>query len=91
MCGICGFASLAASTSDSLQHRIRTMTDALIHRGPDDQGHWVADGIAIGMRRLSIIDLATGRQPRLRANKMDLVRFIIQSFSLTVSRTVPKS
>ncbi len=41
------------------------MTDALIHRGPDDQGHWVADGIAIGMRRLSIIDLATGRQPIL--------------------------
>ena len=39
------------------------MQATIIHRGPDDQGEWAADGIALGMRRLSIIDLAGGRQP----------------------------
>ena len=39
------------------------MTDALYHRGPDDEGYHVADNIALGMRRLSIIDLKTGHQP----------------------------
>jgi asparagine synthase (glutamine-hydrolysing) len=39
------------------------MTDALVHRGPDDQGTWTGDGFAFGARRLSIIDLAGGHQP----------------------------
>jgi asparagine synthase (glutamine-hydrolysing) len=39
------------------------MCDAIRHRGPDDEGLLVEDGIALGMRRLSIIDLATGHQP----------------------------
>jgi asparagine synthase (glutamine-hydrolysing) len=39
------------------------MTDVIIHRGPDEDGHRVAPGIAMGMRRLSIIDLASSHQP----------------------------
>jgi asparagine synthase (glutamine-hydrolysing) len=39
------------------------MTGTLAHRGPDDRGHVLHDGIALGFRRLSIIDLATGNQP----------------------------
>ncbi len=39
------------------------MTDAIIHRGPDDAGHWEMPDISLGMRRLSIVDLETGRQP----------------------------
>lgn len=39
------------------------MTDAIIHRGPDDAGHWEIPDISLGMRRLSIVDLETGRQP----------------------------
>jgi asparagine synthase (glutamine-hydrolysing) len=39
------------------------MNDLLVHRGPDDEGFYVKDGIALGMRRLSIIDLSTGHQP----------------------------
>jgi asparagine synthase (glutamine-hydrolysing) len=39
------------------------MCDAIVHRGPDSDGYHVADGIALGMRRLSIIDVAGGRQP----------------------------
>src|SRR3990170_6406232 len=65
MCGIAGFAdilprqgSLSADTS-----RMQAMCDVMRHRGPDDEGMLVAPGIAIGMRRLSIIDLAGGRQP----------------------------
>ncbi len=59
MCGICGQINL-----DGVQERdIRTMADSLIHRGPDDSGIFT-DGIAgLGHRRLSIIDLTTGKQP----------------------------
>ena len=39
------------------------MCDVIEHRGPDDAGYYFADGVAIGMRRLSIIDVAEGRQP----------------------------
>ena len=39
------------------------MCDVIRHRGPDDEGVWVDDGVALGMRRLSIIDLSTGHQP----------------------------
>mgnify|MGYP002067940083 CR=1 FL=1 len=39
------------------------MTDSLIHRGPDDDGFYITDGIGLGMRRLSIIDLSGGKQP----------------------------
>ena len=39
------------------------MCDVIRHRGPDDEGVWVEEGVALGMRRLSIIDLSTGHQP----------------------------
>ncbi|HZT75633.1 MAG TPA: asparagine synthase (glutamine-hydrolyzing) [Vicinamibacterales bacterium] len=67
MCGIAGFvdaqdpaAPLDAAASHALVHR---MCDAIRHRGPDDEGVWVSEGVALGMRRLSIIDLSTGHQP----------------------------
>jgi asparagine synthase (glutamine-hydrolysing) len=43
--------------------RLQRMTDAMVHRGPDDAGFFVGDGVGLAMRRLAIIDLATGRQP----------------------------
>src|SRR5262245_7062080 len=61
MCGIAGIMSL--SGRPVLESEIRRMCDVMIHRGPDDQGYYAAPGIGLGMRRLSIIDLATGRQP----------------------------
>jgi asparagine synthase (glutamine-hydrolysing) len=39
------------------------MCQAIVHRGPDDEGFYNDPGVALGMRRLSIIDLVTGRQP----------------------------
>jgi asparagine synthase (glutamine-hydrolysing) len=58
MCGICGY--LGFDDRDLLQK----MTEALAHRGPDDAGTYLAEGIGLGHRRLSIIDLSpAGRQP----------------------------
>ncbi|HYA62239.1 MAG TPA: asparagine synthase (glutamine-hydrolyzing), partial [Candidatus Sulfotelmatobacter sp.] len=65
MCGICGFAY--ASTPTEAEKRVRAMAAVMVHRGPDDDGFLLNDprapGIALGMRRLSIIDLAGGHQP----------------------------
>jgi asparagine synthase (glutamine-hydrolysing) len=57
MCGICGF-NWADETL------VEQMKGLLVHRGPDDHGSYVADGISLGHRRLSIVDLSeNGRQP----------------------------
>lgn len=63
MCGISGICLFDGSTIDKAV--IQNMTDALRHRGPDDEGYYFDRGgkVALGHRRLSIIDLATGRQP----------------------------
>lgn len=65
VCGICGVAFATRSTE--AESRVRAMTAALRHRGPDGEGFLAADprapGLALGMRRLSIIDLAGGQQP----------------------------
>jgi asparagine synthase (glutamine-hydrolysing) len=60
MCGIAGFVLL-----DQLAQRahVQAMCDQIRHRGPDDEGVYVDRTCAIGMRRLSIIDLSTGHQP----------------------------
>jgi len=42
---------------------IALMCDVIEHRGPDDEGYYTERGVVMGMRRLAIIDLATGRQP----------------------------
>ena len=39
------------------------MTTTIVHRGPDDEGYFISDGLGLGVRRLSIIDLAGGHQP----------------------------
>src|SRR4051812_822611 len=62
MCGIAGFAHARLSPRGE-QPDLRAMCDAITHRGPDDEGLFTAPGIGLGMRRLSIIDVAGGRQP----------------------------
>lgn len=63
MCGIAGFINFNGHGSDEARHRIKRMTDTLIHRGPDAEGFFVDESAALGHRRLSIIDLASGKQP----------------------------
>src|SRR5207244_2406688 len=60
MCGICGVAGGDPADGRDL---IRRMCAAMVHRGPDDEGGVHLDGVTLGMRRLSIIDLAGGHQP----------------------------
>jgi asparagine synthase (glutamine-hydrolysing) len=60
MCGIAGYYLREGKAELPL---VRAMCDQIRHRGPDDEGFYVAGGCAIGMRRLSIIDLSTGHQP----------------------------
>ena len=65
MCGIAGFWSTRLDDATAVQ-TLRGMTDALVHRGPDDSGAWCDPdtGVALGHRRLSIVDLSPlGHQP----------------------------
>src|SRR3954470_5750696 len=62
MCGICGVVHLAGGEPVSLDVLTR-MTDALVHRGPDEQGFATLPGAALGVRRLAIVDVAEGHQP----------------------------
>ena len=65
MCGIAGFVSQDefAVARESAAVVLDRMCRVIAHRGPDDQGMFVAPPVALGMRRLSIIDLAGGHQP----------------------------
>src|SRR5262249_1909141 len=62
MCGIAGLIDSRLSAK-AIRPTLQQMTEAIIHRGPDDEGFFVVDGLGLGMRRLSIIDLASGKQP----------------------------
>jgi asparagine synthase (glutamine-hydrolysing) len=64
MCGIAGIYRYTVDT-DSLHERLRMMTDAMIHRGPDEEGFHVEAGMksGISVRRLSIVDPEHGSQP----------------------------
>src|SRR5205809_5699194 len=61
MCGIAGIVSLDGKPVS--RGELRSMCDALAHRGPGDEGFYLGASAGLGKRRLSIIDLKTGRQP----------------------------
>ena len=66
MCGIAGFLRSHAANTDEMSSWLTAMTDAILHRGPDDGGEWVDGGssVGLGQRRLSIVDLSpAGHQP----------------------------
>ena len=63
MCGICGFTGAVEADLPTL----KAMCDVMAHRGPDGEGQYLDDGIALGHRRLSLIDLEGGNQPMVRA------------------------
>lgn len=74
MCGIAGLYHL--STPKPVEAaRIERMCDALAHRGPDGAGVWTAPGVALGHRRLSIIDLAGSPQPMASADGRAMLVF----------------
>lgn len=67
MCGIAGWVKLDKldknDDSQNSEATLHAMCERIVHRGPDSEGLWVDDKVALGMRRLSIIDLKTGDQP----------------------------
>ena len=74
MCGIVGFIDAQRGREDA-QRLIESMCRVIRHRGPDDQGIWVGDGIALGVQRLAIIDVARGHQPIFNEDQSILVVF----------------
>lgn len=62
MCGIAGLYNWT-DPPQTMAAQLSAMCQAIIHRGPDDEGIFVDRGVALGMRRLSIIDVAGGHQP----------------------------
>ncbi|MDH6307768.1 asparagine synthase (glutamine-hydrolyzing) [Dysgonomonas sp. PFB1-18] len=76
MCGINGI--IVHKYDDSISDKIESMNTHIIHRGPDDDGTYIEKGdtsVALGMRRLSIIDLSTGKQPIKNENDDIIIVF----------------
>ena len=72
MCGITGIINL--NGKPVTLNELKNMTNAISHRGPDNEGSWIEKNVGIGHTRLSIIDLSsTGHQPMISTNK----RFIL--------------
>jgi asparagine synthase (glutamine-hydrolysing) len=67
---MCGFAGYAQADSSPLPleglETLQRMTSSLFHRGPDAEGYWIDGNVALGHRRLAIIDIAGGRQPMVQ-------------------------
>jgi asparagine synthase (glutamine-hydrolysing) len=74
MCGIAGIYHLETPKPVD-PARVEAMCDALAHRGPDGQGIWSAPGVALGHRRLSIIDLSGSPQPMASADGRAMLVF----------------
>lgn len=73
MCGIAGFVNNSSEAAD--RRVLEAMNRAIAHRGPDDEGFYVNENAALGMRRLSIIDVAGGHQPMHNADKTKWIVF----------------
>jgi asparagine synthase (glutamine-hydrolysing) len=74
MCGICGQHNFIDGAPVTRQ-TVEAMTRTIAHRGPDDEGYLVSGSLGLGFRRLSIIDLAGGRQPMSDADESVWVIF----------------
>jgi len=73
VCGICGFVGPAKTINR--EKTLKAMMDSIAHRGPDDEGSYLDSGVALGFRRLSIIDLSYGHQPMANEDGSVIVTF----------------
>ncbi len=71
MCGICGFVGQVINKNEV----VKNMTDVITHRGPDSEGFHIDSDIAMGFKRLSIIDLEEGTQPIYNEDKSMVISF----------------
>jgi len=75
MCGITGVISISSIEKIRREEFVQKMNSAIYHRGPDDDGFFSDDICTLAMRRLSIIDLQTGKQPLYSSDKRYLIFF----------------
>ena len=68
MCGICGVIHHDSSLYVDIT-TLKGMNHQIVHRGPDDEGYYAAGNVGLAMRRLSIIDVQTGKQPVTNENQ----------------------
>ncbi len=73
MCGIAGFVNADGEAAD--RSVLEAMNQTIAHRGPDDDGFYVNENVGLAMRRLSIIDVAGGRQPIYNSDKSKWIVF----------------
>lgn len=72
---MCGITGITDSQIEGLEQAIQKMTRCIAHRGPDDDGFFVDEYVGLGMRRLAIIDLESGRQPITSADGRYVIFF----------------
>ena len=73
MCGIAGWINLENNRLPNSEAVLHSMCERMKHRGPDSEGLWTDETVALGMRRLSVIDLHTGEQPVYSEDKSIVV------------------
>ena len=86
MCGIAGFVSDAPVEEKTAV--LKRMTDIIAHRGPDQEGHFVNEQVALGFRRLSIIDLQGGDQPIFNEDSSMAITFNGEIYNYRMLREV---
>lgn len=75
MCGINGLINKLDSSQDDIASILAKMNQLIFHRGPDEDGFHISKSIGMAMRRLSIIDLSTGKQPIYNEDKSIVIVF----------------
>jgi asparagine synthase (glutamine-hydrolysing) len=86
MCGIAGYLNLNQAPASPVI--LQKMTDAIKHRGPDGEGHWIEENVAIGHRRLSIIDLSpAGHQPMISSDHRYILSYNGEIYNFQELRT----
>ncbi|MDR0738771.1 MAG: asparagine synthase (glutamine-hydrolyzing) [Oscillospiraceae bacterium] len=83
MCGISGFIGKTQDNGSA----VRIMTDEIVHRGPDSSGFYVSEDIAMGFRRLSIIDVEHSDQPIFNEDKTLVLTFNGEIYNYKILRT----
>src|SRR5690606_8888329 len=90
MCGIAGFHAFGEGSPEAMDRCVRRMTDVLEKRGPDSEGFWVdpQQGIALGHRRLSIVELSPlGHQPMVSASGRSVIIYNGEIYNFPEIRT----
>jgi len=85
MCGIVGFVNSNSRAAN--RELLERMNACIVHRGPDEDGFFVNENVALAMRRLAIIDLAGGQQPIFNQDKSSVIVFNGEIYNFQTLRT----